>query len=98
MGESKYPTNGKGKDGSEYWPIYPLTHRGRAICLPEYSARLAASGNSTHVILLHDMTNLDSIQDIKLHHVDPVEDFHELVLTERSGLERLTFSHACMTE
>ena len=83
----------KSTDGSKYNNNYPLTYLGQPIGLAEYASRLAAAGNSTHVMCLLDSTNnFDIINGITPHHIDKNEPFHELILMRRTGQKRLTFT------
>ena len=82
-----------GQDGSVHSGMFILTHLSEPIALSEYTA-LIANGSSTHAILCYDW---DPTKDpmIKYWHVDPESDFHEMVLQNRPGCQRLSFLPNC---
>ena len=79
------------KDGSKYCQRYELTFKGEPICITEYATRIAGRMN-THVIQIDDF-QWEAQQDLRSSLVAPNSEFHELVLTERKGRKRHTFTY-----
>ena len=75
----------KGTDGSDYHCQYLNTSEREPICVTEYNSEIS-NGSSAHVVQLDDCT----LAEPKWR-----EEFHELVLEERSGRERLIYARQC---
>ena len=83
MGYTKART---GRDGSKKYDQYLIACDKKALAMNEYGTRLA-SVSSTHVLQLDDLqAGID---------IDWKSNFHELVLAERPGRSRHSFSKKC---
>ena len=83
------PCRDDGVDGSNYQHDHQLSSKGEPICFNEYAAEIAAN-KSTHVIFISDYQEEVPLQ-LKTVNVNGESDFHELILQERAGRERLTY-------
>ena len=83
----------RGTDGSEFTRFFALTIVGEPVGLVEHSASITAN-QKTHGILFFDF-DPDNPWRLKTLHVQKGADFHDLVLQERPGYDRLTLVYEC---
>ena len=76
-------------DGTLYQHDHQLTSKGEPICINEYAADIA-SVKTSHVMLIVDF-QIELSMKLKKLHIREESGFHEMVLDERPGRQRLTY-------